>query len=412
MRSVETCPHHDDDAEGGPACRLVAEVLGAGAAAAGPVGPTPAVPAAGPTPDARRPGPVVASLVARAAEVVHRAGGLPGCDAAKAAEVKRWALKYLVAAGPDVDRAYRPPRLTQACHFLGEKLGPPSERGRTPPAGDAIRSCRHPSHRTTTIDGCMLCRDWTDRPRPAPRPLDVLLKTPDRQGPLVRQWAVGVTTSPRGAQTLDWTLDSLARAGWDDVRVFEDLPTTIAPRHAGRPTTTRIPTVGAWPSYYLGLAELIMRHPEADAYFMLQDDVLLYDRQDLREYLETMLWPSDPPGLISLYCSSVYTRPGAAWHELEEAWVWGALAFIFPRDLARRFVADPWVLAHRWSASGHGLVAIDVLIGAWADRHRFPVHFPCPSLAQHIGAVSTLWGSHTLDERRMADRFLGDLEPG
>jgi hypothetical protein len=145
---------------------------------------------------------------------------------------------------------------------------------------------------------------------------------------------------------------------------------------------------------------------------MVQDDVLFYDRQNVREYLEQILWPTDPAGLISLYCSSAYTQPGSAWHRLEGRWVWGALAFIFPRELARRFIADPWVLSHRWADPTSGLVAIDVLIGIWAERCAIPVWYPCPSLTQHIGAVSSLWSSHRLDGHRLADRFMGDIEAG
>jgi hypothetical protein len=413
MRLVESCPHHDPSgANGGPSCRLVVEIAGAELPGSGAVGMDACrACCAGPVPDPRRINPVVASLVSNAAEAAERAGGVPGCDPERAAGLRRWANKYLVATGPDAREAYRPPRLTRPCHFLGEPIELPSGPRHPGPSDDREWSCRHPAHETTTRDGCLTCRDWTDRLRPTPLPLDVVLASPPRLGPEVRNWAVGVTASPRGTPTLDWTLDSLVRAGWDDVRVFEDLPTTIAPRHASRPLSTRTPALGAWPNYYLALAELVVRHPEADAYLMVQDDVLFYDRQDLREYLERILWHSDPPGLVSLYCSSAYTRPGRGWHRLEEPWVWGALAFIFPRELARKFIADPWVLAHRWSHPQSGLVAIDVMIGAWADRFEISVYFPSPSLAQHIGAVSTLWISHRLDGHRLADRFLADEEP-
>jgi hypothetical protein len=399
IRPVEACPHRDP---AGPSCRLVAAVVGVDLPGSGLVGwDACRACCAGPVPDALRVGPVVASLVAKAAESAVRAGGVEGLDAGRAEGLKRWARNYLIAAGPELATAYTPPRLTRPCHFLGGPIGP---------ATGVERSCLHPSHETTTPDGCLLCRDWTDRPRPGSRPLEELLPAPPRRGPAVRHWAVGVTTSPRGRPTLDWTLDSLARAGWDDPRVFEDLPTTIAPRHAGRPLSTRIPALGAWPNFYLGLAELVVRHPEADAYFMVQDDVLFYDRQDLREYLERILWPSAPPGPISLYCPSFYSRPGSSWHRFEGSWAGGALAFIFPREQARQFVADPRVLAHRWSEDGRGLVAIDAVVGAWAHCSEIPVYFPCPSLAQHIGDVSTLWSVHSSNSVRLADRFLADVE--
>ena len=39
-----------------------------------------------------------------------------------------------------------------------------------------------------------------------------------------------------------------------------------------------------------------MREPEADAYLLLEDDVLFFDREDLRVYLEDVLWR----GLVGL----------------------------------------------------------------------------------------------------------------
>jgi hypothetical protein len=143
----------------------------------------------------------------------------------------------------------------------------------------------------------------------------------------------------------------------------------------------------------------------------MEDDVIFYDRQDLRAYLEQVLWPSDPPGLISLYCPPSYSRPGAGWHRKEGYWRAGSQVFIFPREAARAFVADLDVLSYRWDHPSQGLHGVDALIGRWAERRRIPVHYPCPGLAQHIGDTSTLWQSIQLEPNRRADRFLGDLEP-
>src|SRR5207245_1359720 len=82
--------------------------------------------------------------------------------------------------------------------------------------------------------------------------------------------------------------------------------------------------------------------------------------------LERVLWFDSPPGLVSLYCSSAYTRPEPGWHALGRAWTWGALAFVFPRALAMRFVTDPRVFGHRWSDWHEGKANIDVVIGRWA----------------------------------------------
>src|SRR5262245_12422235 len=77
----------------------------------------------------------------------------------------------------------------------------------------------------------------------------------------VRVWAVGVVTSPRRQPTLDVTLDSLTRAGWEAPYLFLDGSVRVHPRFAHLPGALREPRVGCWPNYYLALAELLMRHP-------------------------------------------------------------------------------------------------------------------------------------------------------
>ena len=182
--------------------------------------------------------PVLASLISRLADEVEQAGGEPGCDARRAGELRERARRRLALAGPDLARVYRPPRVDRDCHYLGDRLGPDSG-GRDAQSGEgAAWTCRNPGHETTTRDGCLLCRDWSERPGLSPRSLAELLPPLQRRGPVVRSWAVGVRSAPRNVPTLDWTLDSLFRAGWESPRIFVDFSTTIAspremsPHHA------------------------------------------------------------------------------------------------------------------------------------------------------------------------------------
>ena len=221
-----------------------------------------------------------------------------------------------------------------------------------------------------------------------------------RHGRAVRLWSVGVTTAPRRRPTLEWTLDSLVRAGWTTARLFVDSSVTIPQRYASFPVTYREPKVGAWPNFYLGLAELLMRDPFADAYLMLQDDVELHDRANLREYLERFLWPTDPPGPVSLYCSGPTVRPTAGWAQHDHAWFLGALAFIFPHDAAREFVFNPDALEHRRTAGLNGLANVDTVVGRWAYHRGTPLYFPSPSLCRHTGRTSAMWDVSTLEGAR------------
>ncbi|MGE3821216.1 MAG: hypothetical protein AB7I30_17520, partial [Isosphaeraceae bacterium] len=235
---------------------------------------------------------------------------------------------------------------------------------------------------------------------------------PGRHG-VAATWAVGVTTAPRREPTLDRCLESLAAAGWDHPRLFIDAPVDLPPRAALLPQTYRDVAVGAWPNYLLALQELVLRQPRADAYLIVQDDALFYQGESIRPYLERhVLWPGTEPGgsIVSLYCASAYTRSRPGWHRLRGRWAWGALAFIFPNALARAFLMDRTVFAHRWIGRNQGLAHIDVVVGRWARRRRIGVWYPCPSLVQHIGETSSLWeGARALGDRR-ARRFLGDTD--
>ncbi len=244
--------------------------------------------------------------------------------------------------------------------------------------------------------------DWVE--------IETLLPPPERRcGPEVRQWAVGVTTAPRRLPTLEYCLDGLSGAGWPEPVLFADESLELPKRFEELTVTVRRPRVGAWPNYYLALAELTLRQPEADVYMILQDDALLFHHPQLREYLEEILWPGDRPGLVSLYCARDYTQGQSGWHELPMQWVWGALAFLFPAEVARQFLRDPQVQAHRKTGQSGGLSGIDLVIGKFAFENEIPIHFPTPSLVQHIGQVSTLWNSARASGSRKAERFAGAI---
>jgi hypothetical protein len=242
------------------------------------------------------------------------------------------------------------------------------------------------------------------------QPIERLLPPPaERCPPDVRQWAIGVTTAHRRLPTLADCLDSLHQAGWQKPRLFVDSRVAIPDRFSDLPVTLREPRIGAWPNYYLALAELLMRDPHADAYMLVQDDSLFFGHAGLRAYMERILWPGPAPGIVSLFCSRSCTQAIHGWHCFDDTWVHGALAFIFSNEAAKRFLADRSVVEHRCANADDGLVKIDILIGAWAHERKVPIYYPTPSLVQHIGHVSTLWPSARAAGARRADHFAGDL---
>ena len=97
------------------------------------------------------------------------------------------------------------------------------------------------------------------------------------------KWAVGLTTAPRECSTLETSLKSLFRAGWTTPRLFAEPGTRIPQSACSLPLTQRDSCLGAFPNWYLALTELAMRHPDADARLLCQDDVLYIE--GLRAYL-------------------------------------------------------------------------------------------------------------------------------
>jgi len=354
----------------------------------------------------------IASLLFRLADRIVDQGGVAGCDAESAAHLRAFAEDYLELRFHGEGSAPKPRRTASPCLHLGEQVG--SRVLLTASGFDrlSVYECNHADHFETSAPECRQCRDWTDKPLSESVPIDRLVpRPPQRFGSRVHSWAVGVTTAPRAKPTLDTCLDSLSRSGWEVPRLFVDSGVTIADRFSDLPVTFHETKLGPWPNYYLALVELLMREPEADAFMLVQDDVVFDDRHDLRTYLEAILWPADPIAAVSLYCSKAYTRPVAGWHQVESRWIWGALAFVFPRESAKRFVTDPLVFDHRRNPT-EGLVNIDILIGRWADEHQLPIYFPSPSLVQHIGNESSIWSdpnSRAIGDRR-ANRFAGDIE--
>lgn len=243
------------------------------------------------------------------------------------------------------------------------------------------------------------------------RPLtlfELLPRPAVKQGPAVKRWAVGVTTSPRRESTLGQTLDSLDRAGFDQVRLYMDGTVRVPARHQAIPVTWREDSVGAWPAWYLSLAELVLQQPAADAYLLVQDDVLLADRESLRGYLEEVLWPGERLGIISLFSAEYRTDPG--WYAGPASAWFSAQALLLPNAIARLLLCDSDVSRRCLEAAGGNHLPIPTVLAEWSERRSIPIYQPSPSLAQHIGNASTLWGPAILSRPRRATWFAGAID--
>jgi hypothetical protein len=231
-----------------------------------------------------------------------------------------------------------------------------------------------------------------------------------RSGRAVRKWAVGVTTAPRIRPTLDTCLESLVRAGWTAPYLFVDSPVRLPEKFAGLPGTFRDTRAGAWSSYYLALAELLLREPHADAYLIVQDDAVFYSGESLPDYLAGALWPGTSPCLVSLYCGPGDYGSRSGWHRPSPPARTGPVAVAFPPDLAKAFLTDRQVFEHRWAPDPQFAAAVDGVISQWAFQNEVPFWFPTPSLVQHVGDTSTLWPHARALGHRRAEQFAGDSQ--
>jgi len=407
-RTIINCKHrrHVERVNGTElaVCKLVQLMLGSTAADIGRVGRDACEACCAQfVPTATGPNPVVASLLYEAATEILARRGAAERDEAKARQVKAFSEEYLEAVVTSSVRQLVPARATCECVFQGQPIAEVGEDK------EAQFKCHHPSHNVATLAGCRGCRDWQHVPTRGQLTARELIPVPHvRRGKPVRDWAVGVTTAPRAQPTLSWCLDSLMRAGWQSPHLFVDASADVPDRFRGVPMTWRDKRIGAWSNYYLALAELVATQPRADAYLLVQDDAFFYDREDLCDYLTEVLWPSDPPGLVSLYCSAAYTARDAGWHPLQGEWLWGALAFVFPNEIARQCLADPLVTSPSWNEPG--CANIDSLIGRWANVRQIPIWYPSPSLVQHVGNTSTIWTAASNSGPRQADWFAGDCD--
>ncbi|MGH7192966.1 MAG: hypothetical protein ACREJM_05445, partial [Candidatus Saccharimonadales bacterium] len=129
--------------------------------------------------------------------------------------------------------------------------------------------------------------------------------------------------------------------------MFAEPESVVPDEFSALPISRRSDRLGAFPNWYLGLSELFLREPMADAYLMCQDDALFAEGS--REYLERRLWPAPAVGVVSIYTPTHWsTGKPRGFHIEAHGWdTWGALAYIFSNQSLRALLSHPLLIAHR-----------------------------------------------------------------
>jgi hypothetical protein len=216
---------------------------------------------------------------------------------------------------------------------------------------------------------------------------------------------VGMTTAPREKPTLERTLESTQSTGWETIHVFAE-PNAEVPRGEGISVSQRPRTLGVFANWFLGLSELVYLEPDADAYLMLQDDIVF--TRNVRAYLESQLWPKSRIGLVSIYCPEPYAQRNVGFHEIESGALLGALTWILPRGTATWLVTTGAAHIIRQSRFLEQCNRFDTSIGHLLNRVGLPAFYHSPSLADHIGETSTLWPGIPATNARQPHGFLGE----
>jgi len=208
-------------------------------------------------------------------------------------------------------------------------------------------------------------------------------------------WAVGVLTAPRKRQTLASTLHGLKQAGFADVQLFAEPGAEIPTEFRHLPVTRQGRSLGVFGNTVTALSALYLSQPSAEAFALFQDDISVAG--GLREWCDRELWPSGQ-GLVSLFTIREQSEQNPGWHVARRGMyrTFGALGFVFRRDVLLEFLSDHRVWLHRQTRR-HGS---DAAIGEWATRTGRGISYHSPSLLQHRGETSA--AGHSFDEIEQA----------
>ena len=204
------------------------------------------------------------------------------------------------------------------------------------------------------------------------------------------KWGIGVlTTTHRTGGMLARTLESFRGSGFTPPVVFTD-----ANQNGG-----------LW-NLHRALKTLVEESPDADAYMIIEDDVLF--SKNIRKYLETALWPSvsEHGCICSIFTPTIYASD-ECWHiENRGSGTWMSQCRIYHPRSAKKFVADLENSPRLQTKCRQ----IDAAVGGWAEENGVNIWFHSPSLTQHISPQNTSYETKRYLDARIgyARDFIGE----
>lgn len=204
------------------------------------------------------------------------------------------------------------------------------------------------------------------------------------------KWMYGVTTVPvRFDDLLPRTLESLAKAGFEQPRLFVDGdPTGIG---NSLEISCRIPPIRAYGNWLLGMWELYLRDPWADRYAIFQDDVVTY--KNLRQYLEASKYPNS--GYLNLY---TFPQNHKKANSKEIGWFYSnqrglsACGLVFDNNAIKKLLNHQHVI-HKPQDREKGHKSFDGTVVSAMRKSGCDEYVHNPSLLQHTGRTCSVIGN-------------------
>ena len=217
--------------------------------------------------------------------------------------------------------------------------------------------------------------------------LDVVVSAPSMK---TWKWGIGMVTATHPTSgMLARTLESYRGSGFAPPLVFTD--------------TSRS---GELWNLHRAMKTLLEKYPDADAYMLIEDDVLF--SKNIREYLESALWPSvEDHGCICSIFTPACCSSEKRWHaEGRGNRKWISQCQIYHPLSAKKLAADIEEDAHLRNKER----SMDAVMEEWAAANGIKIWFHCPSLTQHMTFKNTSFEvNRPIDDRiSMARDFIGE----
>lgn len=280
-------------------------------------------------------------------------------------------------------RPFRPPPFFQhvgPCFYLGPQTGSRECAGCNGSVTLKVFDCTHPLHTETTHGECQHCEDYV----------------PQLHKGSVTSWCVGVLHTSSSKIILQRCLDELARARWDDVHVFASKGADLEDMSTAKQRSRLANDLGAWGCWYMALSEMYLRTPNANAYFLMHDTIVI--RDGARSILEETLWPSGRLSFVSLVppatriaAEEIPSLIKAGWDPLGrlEDFVPPTPAMIWPNPSVRSFLSY-FSLSPRGQTEDDGWFEVASRIRNWAQDLCLSAHYFFPTLVSERAAGSSV----------------------